>query len=57
MKDQDVTIKLSLAQVMLDYLSTRPYGEVYQVVQAIQSQVGPQITPVATPVETSEAKA
>ena len=38
MNDQDVTVKLSLMNNIIGYLGTRPYGEVFQIVQAIQEQ-------------------
>ena len=43
MNDQDVTVKLSLMNNIIGYLGTRPYGEVFQIVQAIQEQVAPQL--------------
>ena len=43
MNDQDVTVKLSLMNNIIGYLGTRPYGEVFQIVQAIQEQVSPQL--------------
>ena len=44
MQDQDVTLKLSLINGLLQYLGTRPYGEVFQIVQEIQAQAAPQLT-------------
>jgi hypothetical protein len=43
MQDQDVTLKLSLINGVLQYLGTRPYGEVFQIVQEIQARVAPQV--------------
>lgn len=43
MQDQDVTLKLSLINAVLNYLGTRPYGEVFQIVQEIQAQAAPQV--------------
>lgn len=43
MKDQDVTLKLSLINGLLNYLGTRPYAEVANVIQAIHEQAAPQI--------------
>jgi hypothetical protein len=43
MQDQDVTLKLSLINAVLNYLGTRPYGEVFQIVQEIQAQAAPQL--------------
>ena len=50
MNDQDVTVKLSLMNNIIGYLGTRPYGELFQIVQAIQEQVAPQLkTDLETP--------
>ena len=46
MKDQKIELNLSLINGILQYLGTRPYGEVFQLVQAIQAQAAPQVTPV-----------
>lgn len=43
MQDQEVTLKLSLINGLLNYLGTRPYAEVANVIQAIGEQVSPQI--------------
>jgi len=43
MNDQDITLKLSLINGLLNYLGTRPYGEVFQLVQEIQAQAAPQV--------------
>jgi len=43
MNDQNVTLKLSLINSMLQYLGTRPYQEVYPLVQEIQTVVIPQL--------------
>lgn len=43
MNDQDIVLKLSLINGVLQYLGTRPYGEVFQIVQAIQEQAAPQV--------------
>ena len=43
MNDQNVTLKLSLVNAMLQYLGTRPYQDVYQLVQELQAVVVPQI--------------
>ena len=43
MQDQDVTLKLCLINGVLQYLGTRPYGEVFQIVQEIQAQAAPQV--------------
>jgi len=46
MNDQPINLNLSLVNAILQYLGTRPYGEVFQLVQAIQAQAAPQVTPV-----------
>jgi len=43
MNDQNVTLKLSLVNGILQYLGTRPYQEVYPIVQEIQAVVIPQL--------------
>lgn len=51
MNEQNITLSLGLINGILQYLGTRPYGDVFQLVQAIQEQVIPQI-----PVPESKAK-
>lgn len=50
--DQKMPIQLTLGMVnaVLQYLGTRPYAEVFPLVQEIHTQVLPQI-PVPTPTE------
>jgi predicted SPOUT superfamily RNA methylase MTH1 len=43
MNDQNVTLKLSLVNAVLQYLGTRPYQEVFPVIQELQAQVIPQL--------------
>ena len=43
MNEQSINLSLSLVNGVLQYLGTRPYGEVFQLVQAIQEQAIPQI--------------
>ena len=38
-----IELSLSLVNATLQYLGTRPYGEVFQLVQAIQEQAIPQV--------------
>ena len=45
MNDQDVNLKLSLVNGILNYLGTRPYVEVQGVISAIQAAVVPQLQP------------
>lgn len=43
MNEQNITLTVPLLNGVLQYLGTRPYGEVFQLVQAIQEQAIPQI--------------
>jgi hypothetical protein len=43
MEDKKIELSLSLVNATLQYLGTRPYGEVFQLVQAIQEQAIPQV--------------
>lgn len=43
MNEQNINLSLSLVNGVLQYLGTRPYGEVFQLVQVIQEQAAPQI--------------
>ena len=43
MQDTKIQLDLNLINGILGYLGTRPYGEVFQLVQAIQEQAGPQV--------------
>lgn len=43
MNDQDITVKLSLINAVLQYLGTCPYGAVFQLIQQMQAQVAPQV--------------
>lgn len=38
-----ITLTLGLVNGILQYLGTRPYGEVFQIVQEIQAQAIPQV--------------
>lgn len=55
MQDQDIKLKLSLINGLLNYLSTRPYAEVANVIQAIHEQASPQIQ-VPTEVAPADAQ-
>lgn len=43
MNDKKIELSLSLVNGILQYLGTRPYAEVFPIVQEIQSQAVPQI--------------
>ncbi len=43
MNDQDVSLRLSLVNGILNYLGTRPYVEVFQIIQELQAQAVPQV--------------
>lgn len=43
MNDQNVTLKLGLVNAVLQYLGTRPYQEVFPLIQEIQAVVIPQL--------------
>jgi hypothetical protein len=43
MSDQTINLTLPLLNGVMQYLGTRPYSEVFQLVQAIQEQAGPQV--------------
>lgn len=48
--DTKINLTLGLVNGILQYLGTRPYGEVFQIVQEIQAQAIPQI-PTPNPAE------
>jgi hypothetical protein len=54
--NEDVKVSLQLVNGILQYLGTRPYGEVFQIVNAIHAEVQPQIQvpEMAKPDETAE---
>ena len=41
---KEITIKIELANAILNYLGSRPYGEVFQLIQAIQAAAQPEQT-------------
>ena len=43
MNDQNVTLSLNLVNAVLQYLGTRPYQDVFPLVQEIQAVVIPQL--------------
>lgn len=51
----NVTLSVPLINGILNYLSTRPYAEVFQLIQELQAQALPQVqTPKAAPAEPTE---
>jgi len=54
--NEDVKVSLQLVNGILQYLGNRPYGEVFQIVNAIHAEVQPQIQVpgMAKPDETAE---
>lgn len=43
MSEQNISLSLGLVNGVLQYLGTRPYQEVAQLIQAIQAQAIPQL--------------
>lgn len=41
--ETQITVTLGLINGLLGYLGTRPYGEVFQLIQEMQAQVLPQV--------------
>jgi hypothetical protein len=41
--DTPITLTLGLVNAMLQYLGTRPYQEVFPLIQTIQEQAAPQV--------------
>jgi hypothetical protein len=54
MNDQKIELSLSLINSVLNYLGSRPYGEVFQLVAALHEQAVPQIKVPLAP-ESDEA--
>jgi hypothetical protein len=52
--NDEVKMSLQLVNGILQYLGTRPYGEVFQIVNAIHAEVQPQI-PMPDMAKTDEA--
>ena len=52
--NEDVKVSLQLVNGILNYLGTKPYGEVFQIVNAIHAEVQPQI-PMPEMAKTDEA--
>ena len=43
MNDTPIALNLGLINAVLGYLGTRPYGEVFHLIQEIQKQAAPQV--------------
>lgn len=57
MNDQKVELTLNLVNGILSYLGTRPYQESFQLIQALQEQVIPQLPmPAAAQPEAAPAE-
>jgi hypothetical protein len=52
--NEDVKVSLQLVNGILQYLGTRPFSEVFQIVNAIHAEVQPQI-PMPDVAKTDEA--
>ena len=52
--NEEVKVSLQLMNGILQYLGTKPYGEVFQIVNAIHAEVQPQI-PMPEVAKTDEA--
>ena len=55
MNDTKINLTLNLVNGILQYLGTRPYAEVFPLVQEIQAQAIPQI-PVPAPQDAEETQ-
>lgn len=57
MNDQKIELSLNLVNGVLQYLGTKPFQEVFQLVQAIQEQAIPQMPmPAAAQPEAASAE-
>lgn len=43
MSEQNISLSISLVNAVMQYLGTRPYAEVFQLMHAIQDQAAPQV--------------
>lgn len=43
MSEQKIELSLALVNHVLEYLASRPYGEVFQLIKAIQGQAAAQV--------------
>jgi hypothetical protein len=57
MNDQKIELSLNLVNAVLQYLGTKPFQEVFQLVQAVQEQAIPQMPmPAAAQPEAATAE-
>ena len=56
MEDKKIELSLSLVSGILNYLGTRPYQEVFTLVQTIQEQAIPQVPMPETKLEDAQAQ-
>lgn len=47
-------LSANLIQAVLNYMGTKPYNEVGQIINAIHAQVGPQLPPPPPPEEKAD---
>lgn len=43
MNEQNINLSLNLVNGVMQYLGTRPYAEVFQLMHAIQAEAAPQV--------------
>lgn len=53
---QTINLSLDLVNGVLAYLGSRPFSEVYQLVNQIQAQAMPQLEQPSAPVESTDAE-
>lgn len=54
--EKQVSLSLELVNAIINYLSTRPWREVYQLINGIDAVVSPQLTNQAQPTQQTEIK-
>lgn len=47
---EKISLSTNLVNAVLQYLGTKPFAEVSQLIQAIQSEAAPQVPPAEAPV-------
>ena len=56
MNDQKIELSLALVNNVLNYLGSRPYAEVFQLVAALHGEAAPQISVPEAPASDEAAK-